>query len=52
MKRYIALASVKTPYAAIGTQLQIEHTVEWSRRSVTATVVETPFYNPERKRKP
>ena len=52
LKKYIALASVRTPYSAPGTKLQIEHTVEWSRDRVTATVVETPFYNPERKRNP
>lgn len=52
LKKYVALASVRTPWAKVGTELQIEHTVEWSRRTVTATVVEMPFYNPERKRKP
>jgi len=28
------------------------HTVEFERRRVPATVVETPFFDPERKRKP
>ena len=39
-------------FEAPGTKLQIEHTVEFERRKVTATVVRTPFYDPERKRKP
>ena len=51
-KRMVALASVRTPYAKIGTRLQIEHTVEYERKTVTATVVDKPFFNPERKRKP
>lgn len=52
LKKPIALAQVKTKSAAPGTKLQIEHTVEFERRQVTATVVETPFFDPERKRKP
>jgi glycine cleavage system aminomethyltransferase T len=30
----------------------MEHTVEFERRKVPAAVVRTPFYDPERKRKP
>ena len=52
MKKLVALASVRTPYAKIGTRLQVEHTVEYQRKTVTATVVDKPFFNPERKRKP
>ena len=52
LKKYIALASVKSLYSKPGTRLQIEHTVEWSRRSVSACVCELPFFDPERKRKP
>lgn len=52
LKKYIALASVHTPYATEGARLQIEHTVEGERRTVSATVVSPPFYDPERKRKP
>ena len=37
-------------HAALGTKLRIETTVEYKRQSVTATVVEKPFFNPERKR--
>jgi aminomethyltransferase len=52
LKRHLSLASVKAPHAAIGTQLQLEHTVLYERRTVTATVVDTPFFDPERKRTP
>jgi aminomethyltransferase len=52
LKKYVALASVLAPHAAAGTTLEMEHTVEFERRRVPATVVATPFYDPERKRKP
>lgn len=52
LKKYIALTSVLARCAAPGTVLQMEHTVEYERRKVPATVVKTPFYDPERKRKP
>lgn len=52
LKKYIALTSVLTPYSKPGTVLQMEHTVEFERKKVPATVVKTPFYDPERKKKP
>lgn len=52
LKKNLALATVSSEHAAVNTKLQIEMTVEYQRRTVTATVVETPFFNPERKRKP
>jgi len=52
LKKYLALASVHRGFEAKGTKLQIEHTVEYQRRKVTATVAPIPFYDPERKRKP
>ena len=52
LKKYIALTSVHTEHAAPGTVLQMEHTVEYERRRVPAKVVKTPFFDPERKRKP
>ena len=45
-----ALATVRTNYAALGTPLLVEHTVEFERTTVDATVVEKPFFDPERKR--
>jgi aminomethyltransferase len=52
LKRHLSLASVKAPHAEPGSKLQLEHTVLYERRTVTATVVETPFFDPERKRTP
>jgi aminomethyltransferase len=52
LKKYLAIASVRPGSEAKGTKLQIEHTVEYERRKVTATVAPIPFYDPERKRKP
>jgi len=50
LKKNLALASVHAPAAAVGTRLQMEVTVEYQRRRVTATVTPTPFFDPERKR--
>ena len=49
LKKMLALGSVKTECAQIGTKLQLELTVEAVRHTVTATVVKIPFYNPARK---
>ncbi|MCP5094740.1 MAG: aminomethyl transferase family protein [Chloroflexi bacterium] len=51
IKQYIAIGTVETAHATIGSQVQMEVTVEYSREKVNATIVKTPFYNPERKRK-
>ncbi len=50
LKKYIALGQVLTPYAAPGTQLEVEITVEYQRQKAKATIVPTPFYNPPHKR--
>jgi aminomethyltransferase len=52
LKKYVALTSVLARDAAPGTVLHLEHTVEFERRRVPATVVATPFFDPPRKRKP
>ncbi len=49
LKRMIALATVERPHFAVGTKLRLEVTVEATRRHVSATVVETPFFRPARK---
>ncbi len=49
LKRSLALASVNPPYSEPGTQLQVEHTVDYDRRKVPATVTALPFYNPSHK---
>jgi aminomethyltransferase len=50
LKKNIALAHLKPEFASIGQTVNFEITVEYERRHITATVVDTPFYNPERKR--
>jgi aminomethyltransferase len=49
LKKMIALATIDTPHFAAGTALDFEITVEAVRHRVNATVVPTPFFNPERK---
>jgi aminomethyltransferase len=51
LKQYIALARLKPSYARPGSRVQMEVTVEAHRRQAEAVVVETPFFEPERKRK-
>lgn len=50
LKKYIAIATVETPFSTIGERLQVEFTVEYARRKAKAVVVMTPFYDPPRKR--
>jgi aminomethyltransferase len=50
LKKYIALAHLRSPYATPGTQLEIEITVEHRRKRAAARVVRKPFFDPERKR--
>jgi aminomethyltransferase len=52
LKRHLGLASVEAPCAGLGTELELEHTVLHERRKVGARVVERPFFDPERKRRP
>ncbi len=50
LKRYLALASVRRPEHEPGNELRVEHTVEYSRRTVRARVVPRTFFDPPRKR--
>lgn len=50
LKKYIALAHLRAPWARPGTQLDIEVTVEHRRKRAAARVVKKPFFDPERKR--
>ncbi len=51
LKASLSLATVRKSHAAIGTTLQVEHTVEFGqRKTVQARVVARPFFDPERKR--
>jgi aminomethyltransferase len=49
LKQMIALATVKREFVRLGTQIEIEITVEAVRHRVGAKVVKTPFYNPKHK---
>lgn len=49
LKRYVAMAQVYRRFGALGSTLQIEHTPEFERRKVTATVTNKPFYDPPQK---
>jgi aminomethyltransferase len=51
LKKMIALASIDTASAQLGTKLQMEITIEAVRQRVTATVAKLPFFSPERKTK-
>jgi aminomethyltransferase len=50
LKRYIALAHLRSDNARIGTKLDFELKVEHFRKLTPAMVVDTPFFDPERKR--
>lgn len=50
LKKYIALASLESRSAALGSPVKVEITVEYARRQAHATVVKPPFFNPPRKR--
>jgi aminomethyltransferase len=50
LKKYIALAHLRSRWAVPGTRVEMEITVEHQRRRAAAHVVKKPFFNPERKR--
>ena len=50
LKKYVALAHLRTPYFTPGTELEMEITVEHRRKRALARVVRKPFFDPERKR--
>ena len=49
LKKLIALGSVSSQYAKEGAGLEMEITIEATRRIVPVKVVKLPFYNPPRK---
>lgn len=51
LKEYIGIGTVYAEYGQVGTAVEMEFTVEYSRQRAKATVVKTPFFEPERKRK-
>ena len=50
LKRMIALATVASEAAGLGTRLEMEFTVDHRRRQVGVTVSKLPFFDPPRKR--
>ncbi len=50
LKKFLALATVDRGYEVPGTPIDIEFTVEYTRRRVAAKVVPLPFFDPSRKR--
>ena len=50
LKQYIALAHLEAPFAAPGTAVEMEVTVEHRRKRAAARVTKLPFFNPDRKR--
>jgi len=50
LKQNLALATVRAEHAAIGTELDMEVTVEYQRLRVTARVTKKPFLDPPRKK--
>ncbi len=50
LKKYLALAHIQSGWAAPGTRIEMEVTVEHRRKRAAARVVNKPFFNPGRKR--
>lgn len=50
LKKYIALAHLRAPWFALGTELEMEITVEHVRRRANVRVVKRPFFDPPRKK--
>ena len=50
LKKYIALAHLRSQWARPGTELDIEMTVEHRRKRAAARVVKKPFFDPDRKK--
>jgi aminomethyltransferase len=50
LKKYIALAHLRSNHGERGTEVEMEVTVEHQRKKAVARVVELPFFDPERKR--
>jgi aminomethyltransferase len=50
LKKYIALAHLRSRWAGPGTAVEMEVTVEHQRKRAAARVVRKPFFDPERKR--
>lgn len=50
LKKFIAIGTIESQFAALGTKVNMEITVEFARRQAAAIVVKTPFFDPPRKK--
>ncbi len=50
IRKQIALASIDSDFAQLGSTVEVEMTVEYERRLAPARIVGLPFFNPKRKR--
>jgi aminomethyltransferase len=50
LKKYVALATVRSGYAQLGTEVEFEITVEYERFGARAHVAKPPFYEPPQKK--
>ena len=50
LKKNLALATVQWDHRKVGTELEIEITVEYVRYRARAVVTRKPFFDPERKK--
>jgi len=50
LKKFIAIGTVESQYAGLGTEVNMEITVEFTRRQAPAKIVKTPFFDPPRKK--
>jgi aminomethyltransferase len=50
LKQYVGIGTILTPHAQMGSQVDVEVTVEFKRKTCPATIVPTPFFEPERKK--
>jgi len=50
LKQYVGIGTILTPHAQVGARVDVEVTVEFKRKLCPATIVPTPFFEPERKK--
>jgi aminomethyltransferase len=50
LKQYIALATIETSQATVGSMVDLEFTIEYVHQKARAKIVKLPFFNPPRKR--
>lgn len=51
LKEYIGIGTVYSEYGRADSTVEMEFTIEYQRQRAKATIVKTPFFEPERKRK-